>query len=163
MSTMAMPALAPGYEMREVPARAPQVAVTAQLLHALTNALMQGVHEAAALNVATVHALLAPRDGKLSGELQRITDSWRFSWRSFEICARTAASVLNLAETQARTGFDALCNSFESNIEGRAGFDSEQTDALREALSELRTVQIRYFEAAIEAHRRLIVLVAGSR
>ena len=163
MSTMAMPALTSGYDIREIPARTSQADVTAQLLHALTNALMQGVHEAATLNVATVHALLAPRDGKLSGELQRITESWRFSWRSFEVCARTAASVLNLAETQARTGFDALCKSFENNVDGRAGFDGEQTDALRDALSELRAVQVRYFEAAIEAHRRLIVLATGSR
>ncbi len=163
MSTMTLTALAPGYELREVPAKAPQVAVIAQLMHALTNALMQSVHEAATLNVATVRALLAPSDGKLSGDLQRITETWRFSWRSFEICAKTAASVLNLAEMQARTGFDALWKSFESNVEGRAAFDDERTEALRDALSELKAVQIRYFEAAIEAHRHMITLVAGAR
>lgn len=160
MRTTGLPALAPGNELREVEAKAPQVAVTAQLLHELTNALMQGVHETAALNVATVCALLAPGDGKLSGELHRVTESWRFSWRAFEICAKTAASVLNLAESQARTGFDALWRSFESNVDGHAAFDGEQTDALRNALSELKVMQARYFEAAIETHRRLIHLTA---
>ncbi len=163
MNTLTLNALAPSYALRGVPATAPQVAATAQLLHALTNALMQSVHEAATLNVATVRMLLAPSNGSLGGELQRISDSWRFSWRSFEICAKTAASVLDLAETQARSGFETLWKSFESNVEGRAAFDDDRTDALRDALAELKVVQIRYFEAAIEAHRRLITLVAGAR
>ncbi|HEU0204599.1 MAG TPA: hypothetical protein VFR86_29660 [Burkholderiaceae bacterium] len=147
--------------LRVVPDTAPQAALTAQLLQALTRALMQGVHEAASLNVATVQALLAPTDGSLKGELGRVTESWRFSWRTYQICATTAANVMRLADAHTRAGVDALWNLFEKHVDNASTLEPTQADALREALDALRESQRRYFEAAIETHRRLIGLVSG--
>jgi hypothetical protein len=143
--------------LRAVTARGEHATLTAQFAQALTRALMQGVHDAASLNVATVHTLLAPTDGSLLVEFGRAVDAWRFSWRTYEISATTAANVMRLSESHARKGLDLLCEFFDREVDGKP-FDTENVDALRNALEALRAAQLQVFEAAIEAHRRLITL-----
>ena len=144
--------------LRAVTANGPQATLLAQFGQALTRALMQGVHDAASLNVATVHALLSPSDGSLAAEFSRAAESWRFSWRTYEISAITAADVMRLSELHARKGFDVLWELFERDVEGKPTFDSTTVGQLREAFEGLRASQLQVFEAAIEVHRRLIAL-----
>jgi hypothetical protein len=153
-----------------VPARPPREAAAdtpaapfAQLAQALAKTMMQGVRDAANLNVATAQALLAPADGSVKGDLNRVTEAWRFSWRTYEICATTAADVMRLSEVHARKSLDALWQLFEREIDGKPGFDRAQTAELRAALEALHAAQTAVFDAAIEAHRRLIALAAGAR
>jgi hypothetical protein len=149
--------------LRVVADTAPQAALLAQLAQGLTRTLMRGVHEAAGLNVATVQALLAPSDGSVNGELQRLVESWRFSWRAFEICATTAANVLRLTGAHGQAGVDALERLFERHVEGLPQWHREQAATLRDALQALRAAQAGYFEAAVEVHRSLIALAGGAR
>jgi hypothetical protein len=158
MSAIALKAPTLLKPLRAVPASGPQATVLAQLAQALRRALMQGVHDAASLNVATAHALLAPTDGGVEAELNRAAESWRFSCRTYEISATTAASVMQLSEAYMRTGFDTLWEMFERQIDGQPCFDPASVGALREAFEELRAAQLQVFQAAIEAHRRLITL-----
>jgi hypothetical protein len=161
MSAIAVKTPAALKPLRTVAASGPQATVLAQLAQALTRALMQGVHDAARLNVATVHALLAPTDGSVEAELGRASESWRFSWRTYEISAATAANVMRLSEVHARKGFDSLWEMFERQVDGQPSFDPASVGALRDAFEELRAAQLQMFEAAIEAHRRLITLATG--
>jgi hypothetical protein len=162
MAAVALREVAPP-RLRVISEPAPQAALLAQLTQALTKALMQGVHEAASLNVATVHALLAPTDGSLGGELQRVVESWRFSWRTFQICAATAADVLRLSEAHGRASVDAVWQLLDGEWNEDAPLRSEQAASLRNAFDALRDAQLRYFDAAIEAHRRLIGVAVQAR
>jgi len=57
-----------------------------------------------------------------------------------------------------RKGFDALWDLLEARVDGESSFDSRSVRALRDAFEELRAAQLQVFEAAIEAHRRLIAI-----
>jgi len=150
---------------RPVAASRPQATRLAEFAQALIRTLMQSIHGAASLNLATVHALLAPTDDGVDAEmnaaLNRASDSWRFSWRTYEISATTAATVMRLAETHARAGFDSLWDLFEREVDGQAPFDPATIGDLRAAFEGLRAAQLQVFDAAIEAHRRLITLAMG--
>jgi len=156
MSAIALKAPAALKPPRAVTAGGPQAAMLAQFAQALTRSLMQGVHDAASLNLATVRALLAPTDGSVEAELARAAESWRFSWCSYEISATTAANVMRLSEAHTRRGFDALREMFERQVDGQPSFGPAHVGALREAFEQLRAAQLQVFEAAVEAHRRLI-------
>jgi len=158
MRAIALKAPTPLQPVRAVTAGGPQATVLAQFAQALTRALMQGVHDAASLNVATAHALLAPSEGSVEAELDRAAESWRFSWRTYEISAITAANVMRFCEAHTRRGFDALWEMFERQVDGQPWFDPAGVGALRKAFEELRAAQFQVFEATIEAHRRLITL-----
>jgi hypothetical protein len=148
---------------RAAAAREPQAALLAEFAQALVRTLLQGVHDAANLNVATVHALLAPGDGNVQADLGRLTESWRFSWRAYEISATTAANVMRLTEAHARSGSEALWRLFERTVDGAPSFDGDNVARLRHAFDGLRAAQLAAFNAAIEAHRCLITLATGAR
>jgi len=140
-----------------------QATALAQFAQALVHTLMEGVRDAANLNIATVHALLAPVDRGGQIDMSRVIESWRFSWRTYEISATTAANVMRLAEAHTRKGLDALWKTFEHATGGEAAFDATDVDRLRAAFDGLRTTQLAAFDAAIEAHRCLITLAAEAR
>jgi hypothetical protein len=135
----------------------------AQFAQALVRALMQGVQDAANLNVATVRALLTPSDRGMHADASRVAESWRSSWRTYEICATTAANVMLLAEAHARNGFAAVWNTFEQAVGEEAALSATHVARLREAFESLRSAQFTAFNAAIEAHRCLIALATEVR
>jgi hypothetical protein len=161
MSASALQTSAPLKPLRAVTASGPQATVLAQFAQSLTRALMQGVQDAASLNDATARSLLAPTDGTVAADAGRAAESWRFSWRTYEISATTAANVMRLSEAHARKGFDSLWELLERQVDGQPSFDPASVGALRDAIEDLRAAQLRMFEAAIEAHRRLITLATG--
>jgi hypothetical protein len=163
MSALAVRSQRKTVPLQAVPAPAPQATALAQFAQVLARTLMEGVHDAANLNVATVHALLAPTDGSLQSEWTRLTESWRFSWRTYEIAATTAASVMRLAEAHSRNSVDLLWATFEQAADGDATLDGSHIDRLRETFESLRAAQAAAFDAAIEAHRSLIAIATEVR
>jgi hypothetical protein len=161
MSALALKTSAPSKPLRAVTASGPQATVLAHFAQSLTRALMQGVQDAASLNVATARSLLAPTDGTVAAEVGRAAEAWRFSWRTYEISATTAANVLRLSEAHARKGFETLWEMFERQVDGQPSFDPAGVRALRDAFDAWRAAQLQMFEAAIEAHRRLLTLATA--
>ena len=140
-----------------------QATVLAQFAQALVRMLMQGVRDAANLNVATVHALLAPGDRGMHADASRVTESWRSSWRTYDVCATTAANVMRLTEAHARNGFAAVRNTLEQAVGEETVLNATHVARLREAFEGLRSAQLTAFNAAIEAHRCLIALATEVR
>jgi len=147
--------------LQTLPSGGAQAAQLAELAQALVRVLMEGVHEAANLSVATVRALLVPADGTTRAELQRLAEAWHFSWRTYEVCATTAAEVMRLTTARGRKDFDRLWEIFEREIDGKPSFDQAAISELRAAFEGLRTAQSQVFESAIQTHRRLIMLAKG--
>jgi hypothetical protein len=135
-------------------------AALAQLANRLAAALLSGVQRAAELNIATTRALLAPADGQ---RVDRVAEAWRFSWRSYEICAATAATALRLCQSQARAGFDELWAALEEGLADVPGIDPERMRELRTAFGSMRAAYETYFDAALQTHRALLALAAGAR
>jgi len=149
--------------LQTLPGGGAQAELLSELAQALIGALMQGVHEAANLSVATVRALLAPADGTTRAELQRLAEGWQFSWRAYEICTTPAANVMRLTAAHERSGLERLLKIFEREIDSKPLLDQTAIGELRAAFEALRTAQSHVFESAIQTHRCLIVLAKGRR
>jgi hypothetical protein len=138
-------------------------AALAELAHSLAVALMQGVQRVAELNINTTRALLAQAGSASSARLDGTADAWRFSWRSYEVCATTAATILKLCQSQARAGFDDLWRALEDGLAQMPQVDLQRVRETRIAFDAMRAAYSSYFDAALATHRALLSLAAGAR
>lgn len=135
----------------------------AELAAGLANALMQGVQRVAELNIATTRALLAQSGNVATARLDGAAEAWRFSWRSYEICSTTAATVLRLCQSQARVGFDELWAALEDGLAQMPQVDLQRVREMRTSFEAMRSAYSTYFDAALQTHRALLTLAAGAR
>jgi hypothetical protein len=138
-------------------------AALAELSHHLIGALMQGVERIAALNVATTRALLVKPGTGTREQLEGTIDAWRFSWRSYEICSATAATVLRLVHAQTRAGFDDLWAALERSLAAVPQVDPALARELRCSFESMRSAYAAYFDATLNTHRCLLGLAMGAR
>ncbi len=138
-------------------------AAFAQLAQDLSGALMQGVQRIAELNIDTTRTLLAQGGSVPHARLEVSADAWRFSWRSYEICATTAATILKLCQSQARISFDDLWHALEDGLARLPQVDLQRVRETRVAFEGMRTAYSAYFDAALATHRALLTLAEGTR
>lgn len=138
-------------------------AALAQLTHDLSLALMQGVQQIAQLNIATSRALLGQGGAAPNARLEVSADAWRFSWRSYEICATTAATILKLCQSQARISSDDLWRALEDALARMPQVDLQRVRETRVAFEGMRNAYAAYFDAALATHRALLTLAQGTR
>lgn len=141
----------------------PAPVALAELATGLANALMQGVQRVAELNITTTRALLAQAGGVSNARLDSAAEAWRFSWRSYEICSTTAATVLKLCQAQARGSFDELWRALEDGLAQLPRVDLPLVREMRTSFESMRAAYSAYFDAALSTHRALLSLAAGAR
>jgi hypothetical protein len=155
----ALPSMAP----EETERAAPAAGALAHLANGLAHALMLGVQRVAELNIATTRALLAQGGSVAGGRVEGIAEAWRFSWRSYEICSTTAATILRLCQSQARASFDELWIALEDGLAQMPQVELRHVRDMRIAFQAMRSAYSNYFDAALQTHRALQSLAAGAR
>lgn len=135
----------------------------AELANSLANALMLGVQRVAELNINTTRALLGQAGSVSNARLDGTAEAWRFSWRSYEVCSTTAATILKLCQFQARTSFDDLWRALEDGLAQMPYVDLQRVRDARVAFEAMHTAYSSYFDAALVTHRALLALAAGAR
>lgn len=152
----------PARERAGVATAAPAPVALADLANCLADALIHGVQRVAELNITTTRLLLAQAGSASGGRVESAAEAWRFSWRTYEICATTAANVLRLCQAQARAGFDDLWTALEDGLAQMPQVDLNRVREMRTAFESMRTTYSNYFDAALQTHRALLSLAAGA-
>jgi len=136
----------------------PQLHQATLLARIVGETLLANVQNTASLNLAAARALLAHARIPKPAILGESSDSWRYAWRSFEICATSADHVLNLTRGHVERTTSALWQAVERITEELAQSQSARVADLRESLEAMRDAQAAYWQATQRAHSDLIAL-----
>jgi len=132
---------------------------SALLARQLADAMLANVQNTASLNLTAARALLAHARIPAPAGLQQRSDTWRHSWRSFEVCATSADQILNLTRGHVERTTAALWRTTERLVDDLQQIDAARLVALREAFAAMRAAQAAYWEATRHAHHGLVDLV----
>jgi hypothetical protein len=150
------PAGAPGHAL---PAQ--RMARNASLLRALTAALLAGVQRTTELNWQAARLLLAAgptADWRANAD--RAVQSWRMSWRAYQVCAVTASEVLDLVRAQAQAEGDDLWRVLQQLAPG-GGDHGAPTAGLQSSLQQVQASFGAYLQAVLALQRELAALALG--
>jgi hypothetical protein len=134
---------------------------SAALARQLADAMLANVQNTASLNLTAARALLAHARIPAPAGLQQRSDTWRQTWRSFEVCATSADQILNLTRGHVERTTAALWRTTERLVDDLQQIDAARIVALREAFATMRAAQAAYWEATRKAHHELVDLVRG--
>jgi len=140
-------------------ARETQVQSCAALMRQLADAMLSHVQNTASLNLTTARAVLMHARIPTPPNLQQRSDTWRQSWRIFEICATSADQVLNLTRGHVERTTGALWRTTERLLDDMAQVDGARVAALREAFDSARAAQAALWQATRQVHHELVALV----
>jgi hypothetical protein len=139
--------------------REPLVQQAAALARQLADVMLANVQNTASLNLTAARALLAHARIPAPPNLQQRSDTWRHSWRSFEICATSADQVLNLTRGHVERTTAALWRGTERLLQEMHPRDGANAVALRESFDALRAAQAAYWQATQRVHHELVSMV----
>jgi hypothetical protein len=91
--------------------------------------------------------------------LEQRSDTWRHSWRSFEVCATSADQMLNLTRGHVERTTSALWRATERLVEEMHQLQAHRVDDLRAAFGAMRAAQTAYWRATQQVHSELVSLV----
>jgi hypothetical protein len=129
------------------------------LARQLADVLLANVQNTASLNLTAARAVLAHARIPTPPNLQHRSDTWRHSWRSFEICATSADQVLNLTRGHVERTTAALWRTTERMLDEALQFEGANGAALREAFGAMQSAQAAYWEATQQVHSELVSMV----
>jgi hypothetical protein len=129
------------------------------LMRQLADAMLANVQNTASLNLNAARAVLAHARIPAPVNLQQRSDTWRQSWRSFEICATSADQVLNLTRGHVERTTAALWRSTEHLLDEMQQLDGAHVAALRDTFDTLRATQTACWQATQQVHHQLVALV----
>ena len=132
---------------------------SAALARQLADVMLANVQNTASLNLSAARALLAHARIPSPPNLQQRSDTWRYSWRSFEVCATSANQMLNLTRGHVERTTAALWRTTERLVDELQQIDGARVVALREAFAALRAAQAAAWEATRQVHHELVDLV----
>ena len=138
--------------------RETQVQQCAALMRQLADAMLANVQNTASLNLTAARAVLAHARIPTPPNLQQRSDTWRQSWRSFEICATSADQVLNLARGHVERTTAALWRTTERLLDDLPQHDAARGVVLREAFDAARAAQAALWQATQQVHHELVAL-----
>ena len=113
----------------------------------------------ATLNLMAARALLAHARIPAPTNLQQRGDTWRTSWRSFEVCATSADQILNLTRGHVERTTAALWRTTERLLDDMQQIEGARMLTVREAFSLMRAAQATYWQATQQVHHELVALV----
>ncbi len=142
----------------EPAAREHVVRQTALLARALADVLMANVQNTTSLNLSAARALLAHARIPAPASAERRSETWRSSWRSFEVCATSADQMLNLTRGHVERTTAALWRGAERLLEDLAHAQAQRVNELLASFDALRVAQHAYWQAAQQAHSDLVAL-----
>jgi hypothetical protein len=140
-------------------AREHLVQQAASLMRQLADVMLANVQNTASLNLTAARALLAHARIPAPPNLQQRSDTWRHSWRSFEICATSADQLLNLTRGHVERTTAALWRATERLVNEMQELGDADAIALREAFSAMRAAQSAYWQATQQVHHELVARV----
>jgi len=132
---------------------------TATLARQLADVLLANVQNTASLNLAAVRALLARARIQAPAGVERRSDTWRHSWRTFEVCATSADQMLNLTRGHVERTTSALWQATECILNQAALVQHDRLADLRSSFAALREAQAACWQAAQQVHGELVALV----
>ncbi|HYJ96897.1 MAG TPA: hypothetical protein VEX14_02460 [Burkholderiaceae bacterium] len=130
----------------------------AALMRQLADAMLANVQNTASLNLTAARAVLAHARIPTPANLQHRSDTWRQSWRSFEICATSADQVLNLTRGHVERTTQALWRTTERLLDDMQQLDGARGTALRQAFHTARASQAALWQATQQVHHELVAL-----
>ena len=131
----------------------------AALARQLADVLLANVQNTASLNLSAARALLAHARIPTPAGVEQRSDTWRHSWRSFEVCATSADQVLNLTRGHVERTTSALWRAADRLIDDMAQVPSNRIDELRKTFATMRAAQAAYWQATQQVHSDLVALV----
>ena len=137
------------------PAALPRLTLLARVL---SEVMLANVQNAASLNLSAARTLLAHARIPAPAALDRRNETWRWTWRNFEICATSADQVLNLSRGHVDRTTAGLWRAVERLFAELTQAQAGQLDELRDAFETLREAQAAYWRAAQNAHSELVAL-----
>ncbi len=139
-------------------AREDLVRQTALLARTLADVLLANVQNTASLNLSAARALLAhARITTPQGPEQHV-ESWRTTWRSFEVCATSADQVLHLTRGHVERTTTALWRGAERLLDELAQAQAQRVNELLASFDALRAAQDAYWQAAQRSYGELVAL-----
>lgn len=132
---------------------------SAALARQLADVLLANVQNTASLNLTAARALLAHARIPAPANLQQRGDTWRTSWRSFEVCATSADQILNLTRGHVERTTAALWRTTERLLDDMQQIEGARMLTVREAFSLMRAAQATYWQATQQVHHELVALV----
>jgi hypothetical protein len=130
----------------------------ALLARTLSEAFLATVQNTTSLNLSAAQALLAQAGLPSPQGVDPLRDSWRWSWRSFEVCATSADQVLNITRGHVERTTSALWRASEQILQELGS--AHHVAPLRASFEELRATQTAYWNAAQRAHGEILVALA---
>jgi hypothetical protein len=140
-------------------ARETLVQQCAALVRQLADTMLANVQNTASLNLSAARAVLAHARIPTPANLQQRSDTWRQSWRSFEICATSADQVLNLTRGHVERTTAALWRTTERLLHEMQQVEGTRDAALREAFAAMRAAQAACWQATQQVHHELVSMV----
>lgn len=131
----------------------------AALARQLADVMLASAQNTASLNLSAARAVLAHARIPTPPNLQHRSDTWRHSWRNFEICATSADQVLNLTRGHVERTTAALWRATQRMLDEMPRFEDAKGVALREAFGAMRSAQAACWEAAQQVHNELVSMV----
>jgi hypothetical protein len=131
---------------------------TATLARQLADVMLANVQNTASLNLSAARALLAHARIPTPAVLQLRSDTWRHSWRSFEVCATSADQMLNLTRGHVERTTSALWRVTERLVGEMAQLQAGRIADLRAAFTAMRDAQAAYWRATQQVHGELVAL-----
>ena len=130
----------------------------AALARQIADVLLANVQNTTSLNLSAARAVLAHARIPTPANLQQRSDTWRHSWRSFEICATSADQVLNLTRGHVERTTAALWRTTDRLLDEARQLDEARSAALHGAFDAMRVAQAAYWQATQQVHQELVAL-----
>ena len=131
----------------------------AALMRQLADVMLAHAQNTASLNLSAARAVLAHARIPTPPNLQQRSDTWRHSWRNFEICATSADQVLGLTRGHVERTTAALWRTTEQLLDEMQQVEGSRDAALREAFMAMRAAQAACWQATQRVHHELVSLV----
>jgi hypothetical protein len=136
-----------------------RAALLASLVRGLAEAMLTSVQRTTELNWAAARLLLARSNAANLHECANgSTMAWRWSWRSFRICATTAAQVLDLCRDHAQSTSEDLWRGLRQASANLPGIDDPRTAGLQASLRAMEATFDAYLNAVAGFQRDLVSL-----
>jgi len=158
MTTLPIPILREAID----PANGDRIAAVASLSRALAEAMLSSVQRTTELNWHAARLLLArgcAANWREHSENSAVT--WRWSWYSYQVCATTAAQVLELCRDHAQSTTDDLWRTLRQASASLPGVDGQRALQLQSGLRAVESAFTTYIGAVSGFQRDLAALAQG--
>ncbi len=141
-----------------VASREELVRQTALLARTLADVLLANVQNTASLNLSAARALLVHARIPTPLGPEQHSESWRTTWRGFEVCATSADQMLNLTRGHVERTTAALWRGAERLLDELAQVQAQRVNELLASFDALRAAQDAYWQAAQRSYEELVAL-----